>query len=161
VVKDRLPHAGSDRATAGDLDMFVRLREDQDYAVMLEAMGAFKSVMRQVYTLTADPHDNTTTTEVTVTNQEVNLETSPAYLARDLMQSLHSSLTGRLTYCELGHKARLHLPISQKEEPTVPGVDVDMYLSTCREPCNWQEAKCVIQRCVFFPQLVIESEPLT
>lgn len=160
VVKGKLIRAESDREAMGDLDIFVRLQEEQEFVTMLEAMGSFSRIMRQVYKPTADPHHNAATTRATIIDQGIKPENGPAYLARDLMQTLHGSLTDCLTDCGLDHKARLHLPVLQKAEPAVPSLDVDMFLSTCTEPRKWQEAKCLVRRCVLFPQLAMESEPI-
>ncbi|RVD83561.1 uncharacterized protein DFL_007945 [Arthrobotrys flagrans] len=78
---------------------------------------------------------------------DVDAVGEPAYIVRDMVQKLHSSLI-RLLGC-YSHEARLHLPAQDEINAAIPGtdIDVDLYFSTCISPPGWQGAKCTVQSC--------------
>ncbi|KAK6544626.1 hypothetical protein TWF694_001315 [Orbilia ellipsospora] len=111
--------------------------------MMLEAIGSFSQVMREVYNPMRDIYNDSVAVETKSKGGKANTQLN--FQFGNAMQSLHHSLTSNSTKCSRLHAARLHLPIFEISDPELPNIDLNIYLSTCAESMSWQCAQCVVQ----------------
>ncbi|KAL4862579.1 hypothetical protein BDV12DRAFT_178605 [Aspergillus spectabilis] len=120
----------------------IRQPEVEDYITILQEINSFGRTMRQLYGTVIDPYDVSADPKLANAESESKPDDGAHSVKRKLLHVLHSSLIRCVTSCNCSHEARLYFPISQASDTEF---EVDMFLSTCQEPFEWQEARCLVR----------------
>ena len=133
VIRMRLNCAQDDVCKLGH---YIQLRKEEDFIRTFAAIDRFDQEMKQLFKDTSSYNSPETRQSRPI---KVRL-----YQTRSFTKALYHALVTQLAHCITPHNVKLHLAIHENLRSTTRHIDLDMFLSTCNEPCKWQETKCII-----------------
>ncbi|KAK6497864.1 hypothetical protein TWF481_012263 [Arthrobotrys musiformis] len=156
IIKEKLSETEEHQSAIDYLSPYIHLTGVQDYKVLIGAMKIFNEEMKQVYKFSSSSESEALHTNVNrgLATKPTSQSTQPDSLVeavhpvRNMIEQLHGSLIRSLG-CRSSHNARLHLPAQDGTNSTKcdpgPGLNVDIYFSTCSGKSGWQGAKCTVK----------------
>ncbi|EPS45571.1 hypothetical protein H072_456 [Dactylellina haptotyla CBS 200.50] len=129
-----------------DKNSFIRDLIDEDFIKMLLSIATFNQAMKKIFAEKSESFQPNPATKWDSQEDKDKTTNEPDYFARELMQSLHSTLTNSVGRCAPGHRARFNLPITNDSKLQDSTMEIKIYFSLCTTRFDhWHGTMCCIQ----------------